>query len=158
MTALVVADTTVWSNFAHARNPRLVPAAYPGVASPPQVLEEIAEGQRLGYLGSFDWGFIRRIRLTRDESRRAKRFEETLGPGEAECLAIGVVRGVVILTDDRDARGVADSLGVQVSGTLGVLLHLVEKGAFSLTEAHTLLTKMMRAGYRSPVASLTELS
>jgi hypothetical protein len=38
MTALVVADTTVWSNFAHAGQPRLVQAAYPGVASPQQVL------------------------------------------------------------------------------------------------------------------------
>jgi hypothetical protein len=46
MTALVVADTTVWRNFAHAGQPRLVPAAYPGVASPQQVLDEIAAGHR----------------------------------------------------------------------------------------------------------------
>jgi len=79
MTELVVSDTTVWCNFAHAGQPRLVPAAYPGVASPQQVLDEIAEGQRLGHLGDFD--------------------------------------------------------GVQVSGTLGVLLHLVDMGAMSVTEA-----------------------
>jgi hypothetical protein len=158
MTTLVVADTTVWSNFAHAGQPRLVPAAYPGVASPQPVLDEIAKGQRLGYLGDFEWQFVKRIQLTRAEARKAKELEETLGPGEAACLAVGASRGVVVLTDDRDARTVAGSLGIEVSGTLGVLSHLVEMAAFSLADANALLTKMIQAGYRSPVASLTELS
>jgi hypothetical protein len=35
---LVVADTTVWSNFAHAGRPRLVETSFAGVASPPAVL------------------------------------------------------------------------------------------------------------------------
>lgn len=158
MTALVVADTTVWSNFAHAGQPRLVSAAYPGVASPQQVLDEIAEGQRLGHLGNFDWQFVKRVRLTRDEAKSAERLEKTLGPGEAACLAVAAARGVVVLTDDRDARSVASSLGVQVSGTLGVLSHVVAMGALSVIEADDLLANMIRAGYRSPVASLKEIS
>lgn len=158
MTQLVVADTTVWCNFAHAGQPRLVPAAYPGVTSPQEVLDEIAEGQRLGHLGDFDRRIIRQVQLTGAEARSAKALEETLGPGEAACLAVASARGVVVLTDDRDARTVAGSLGVQVSGTLGVLLHLVEIGGLSLAEADALLAKMIRAGYRSPVASLSEIS
>lgn len=158
MTTLVVADTTVWSNFTHAGQPRQVAVAYSGVASPQAVLDEIAEGQRLGYLRDFDWHLIRRVELTRAESSKAKELEETLGPGEAACLAVAAARGAVVLTDDRDARTVAGSLGVEVSGTVGVLFHLVEVGAFSLAEADALLTEMIQAGYRSPVASLTELS
>jgi predicted nucleic acid-binding protein len=159
MTELVVADTTVWCNFAHAGQPRLVPGAYPGVTSPQQVLDEIAEGQRLGHLGDFDWRFIQRVQLTRDEEKSAERLQEgTLGRGEAACLAVAAARGVVVLTDDRDARTIAGALGVQVSGTLGVLLHLVDMGAVSLTEADGFLVEMIRAGYRSPVASLTELA
>ena len=159
MTELVVADTTVWCNFAHAGQPRLVPAAYPGVTSPQEVLDEIAEGQRLGHLGDFDWRFIQRVRLTRDEEKRAERLQGgALGRGEAACLAVAVARGVVVLTDDRDARAAAGFLEVQVSGTLGVLLHLVDMGAMSVTEADGLLMEMIRAGYRSPVASLTQLS
>jgi predicted nucleic acid-binding protein len=158
MTELVVADTTVWCNFAHAGQPRLVPAAYPGVASPQQVLDEIAEGQRLGHLRDFDRRFIRRVELTGTETTRAKAFEGTLGPGEAACLAVAASRGVAVLTDDRNARAVAGSLGIEVSGTLGVLFHLVEIGGLSLAEADALLAKMIRAGYRSPVASLSEIS
>jgi predicted nucleic acid-binding protein len=71
---------------------------------------------------------------------------------------VAAARGIVVLTDDRDARTVAGSLGVQVSGTLGVLSHLVEMGALAVNEADGLLTEMIRAGYRSPVASLTEIS
>jgi predicted nucleic acid-binding protein len=107
MTALVVADTTVWCNFAHAGQPRLVSAAYPGVASPPQVLDEIAEGQRLGHLGDFDRRFIKRLPLTPAEASRAKDLEGSLGPGEAACLAVAAARGIVVLTDDLDARTVA---------------------------------------------------
>lgn len=158
MTELVVADTTVWCNFAHAGQPRLVPAAYPGVASPQQVFDEIALGQRLGHLGNFDRRFIRRVELTRAETTRAQALEGTLGPGEAACLAVAASRGVAVLTDDRNARAVAGSLGIEVSGTLGVLLHLVEIGGLSLAEADTLLAKMIQAGYRSPVASLSEIS
>jgi hypothetical protein len=36
------------------------------------VLDEIAEGQRLGHLGDFDWRFIQRVRLTRDEEKSAE--------------------------------------------------------------------------------------
>lgn len=158
MTELVVADTTVWCNFVHAGQPRLVPAAYPGVVSPQPVLDEIAEGQRLGHLGNFDRRFIRQVQLTGAETRRAKTFERTLGPGEAACLAVAAARGVAVLTDDRNARTVAGSLGIEVSGTLGVLLHLVEIGGLSLAEADALLAEMIRKGYRSPVASLREIS
>jgi predicted nucleic acid-binding protein len=45
-----------------------------------------------------------------------------------------------------------------VSGTLGVLSRLVAIGALSGIEADALLATMIRAGYRSPVASLKEIS
>lgn len=157
MTALVVADTTVWSNFADAGQVRLVPTAFPGVASPQEVVEELAEGQRLGHLGDFDWRLVKRLRLTRKEAKSAERLGKTLGAGEAACLAVAAARGAVVLTDDRDARTVARSLGVRVSGTLGVLSRLVAMRALSVTGADELLAGMIRAGYRCPVASLTEI-
>jgi len=71
---------------------------------------------------------------------------------------VGDLGTPVDLRPDRDARAVAGSLGVQVSRTLGVLLHLVEIGAFPLVEADVLLTEMSQAGYRSPVTCLAEIS
>lgn len=61
------------------------------------------------------------------------------------------------MTDDREARTTAQSLGVAVSGTLGTLANLVRGKAITLAEADTLLLQMMRHGYRSPVQTLSEL-
>ncbi len=47
--------------------------------------------------------------------------------GEAECLAVAVTRGYTFLSDDFAARRVAKTRGVAISGTLGVLLLLVDR-------------------------------
>lgn len=157
MSRLVVADTTVWSNFAHAGRPQWVQTAFAGVASPRAVLAEITEGHRLGYLAGFDWSFVAELGLTAEEAGRAEQLEASLGLGEAACIAVAEARGVLLLTDDRAARRVARSLALQVSGTLGVLVRLVDSAELSMSEADDLLDRMIRAGYRSPVRSLDDL-
>jgi predicted nucleic acid-binding protein len=156
MKAPVVADTTVWSNFSHAGQPQRVVEAFPSVASPRAVLAEIREGQRLGYLLDIDWSFVEEISLTAVESARAVKLETSLGAGEAACIAVSESRGGLLLTDDRAARKVAMTLGLPVSGTLGVLARLVTAG-LPAKDADELLSLMIRCGYRSPVSSLSEL-
>ena len=52
-----------------------------------------------------------------------------LGAGETEGIALArSIEGSVVLLDDRRAREVAASLGVRVTGTLGVLLLAKERG------------------------------
>ena len=80
-----------------------------------------------------------------------------LNAGEAACLAMAINRGCRLVTDDRDAREFAHRLRVPLSGTLGVLTRLVDVGALGLEEADALLSRMLVAGYRSPVVSLREL-
>jgi len=75
MTGLPVVDTTVWSNFAHAGDPTLVTTAFAGAASPREVLDEIARGQRLGFIGTYDWSFIRG-----DTSASITLPDELIGP------------------------------------------------------------------------------
>lgn len=41
MSGGAVADTTVWSNLAHAGDPRLPQRVFTGIASPPAVLEKL---------------------------------------------------------------------------------------------------------------------
>ena len=63
----------------------------------------------------------------------------------------------MVLTDDRDARRVAQTRGVAISGTLGALVNLVDQGTLTLDQADSLLTQMKQYGYRCPVVSLREL-
>jgi hypothetical protein len=48
-------------------------------------------------------------------------------------------------------------LKIPLSGTLGVLVRLIDLGVLNLDDADALLSQMMTAGYRSPVASLQDL-
>jgi predicted nucleic acid-binding protein len=55
------------------------------------------------------------------------------------------------------ARAFGRSLGLEVSGSLGVLNNLVLKQILSLDEADALLAEMVRCGFRSPYRSLREI-
>ena len=52
-----------------------------------------------------------------------------LGPGESEAIALAIEQSVDrIILDDREARKVAESLGLRIIGTVGLLLLAQKKG------------------------------
>lgn len=62
-----------------------------------------------------------------------------LGAGEAEALALGRLRGCMVFTDDAAARFAAESLGLRVHGTLGVLIRAARVGHRSPAQVLALL-------------------
>jgi predicted nucleic acid-binding protein len=46
---------------------------------------------------------------------------------------------------------------IPISGTLGVLVLLVDQGEIDLDEGDTILAKMVQHGYYAPIASLAML-
>ncbi len=154
---MILADTTVLSNFAHAERPDLLRQAFPDLAVPDPVREELAVGERLGLVPSCDWSWLQAIELTDTEQVRAAELRNYLQAGEAACIAVAAARGGLLLTDDGAARRMAGSLEVSVSGTIGVLLRLWRRGILAIEEGDRLLSEMMDRGYRSPVQSLHEI-
>jgi len=66
---------------------------------------------------SSGWLQVRRV------STIAREISLTLDEGEREAIALAIATGEQrILLDEREARQVAQSLGLQVIGTLGILL------------------------------------
>jgi predicted nucleic acid-binding protein len=61
-----------------------------------------------------------------------------------------------LVTDDLDARRAAHSLGVAVTGSIGVLVAGIKAGLITLKEGNLLLNNMVAAGFRSPVRSLDD--
>lgn len=153
----VLVDTTVLSNFAHVQRSDLLQRIYPQAVVPPVVLAELTAGERLGIVPLCDWTWLKIAPLREEESAQAREFTREIGPGEAACLALAKTRGFPLLTDDGGARALAGLLGIEISGTLGVLAKLVREKALSLELADELLTEMRRRGYRSPVRSLSEI-
>ena len=80
---------------------------------------------------------------------------DKLHRGEAVSLAIAKHRQWGFLTDDQAARKHGRDMGVEISGTLGVLILSVKRNLISLPQANMLLSKMIvLARYRSPVSDL----
>jgi|SRR3972149_1421694 len=156
MTGAVV-DTAVLSNFARVRRAQLLQQAFPDIATPHAVVEELEQGERLGYVPATDWSWLKIVILDASEEALAGKLAEKLGLGESACLAVASTRALTVLTDDQDARRMAKTLGLNVSGTLGVLARLVSSKAIDLADADSLLGTMIQQGYRSPVRSLREL-
>lgn len=155
--SLSVVDTTVLSNFASLRRTQLVKEAFPDVAAPSVVFDELAEGWRLGYFPTSTLRWLPKIELNAEESRAFETLLLDLGQGEAACLAVAQSRKGLLLTDDQAARRRARMLEIELSGSVGVLQRLVDSGALDLREADGLLQRMIDAGYWSPVDSLHEL-
>jgi predicted nucleic acid-binding protein len=151
-------DNTVMSNFAAIERPDVLHTAFGSrLATSQQAFDELQTGVRLGKLPSLDWSWLAVWTLGEDEVLHYHHLLSRLNAGEAACLAIALIRKCRILTDDRDAREFARHLKIPLSGTLGVLVRLIDLGVLNLDDADAFLSQMMTAGYRSPVTSLQDL-
>ncbi len=70
-----------------------------------------------------------------------------LGSGERAVIACArMQQGAIAGLDDRQARDLAESLGLRVTGTLGVLLRARQVGL--VTQVRPLLDALIRQGFR----------
>jgi predicted nucleic acid-binding protein len=163
-----LANTTVISNFAAVGRLDLLKEVHGRLHLPNEVYEEILDGLEEGYeflavverqiyplveegwLELVSMGDERELRLFQSLPRR-------LHHGEASCLAIAQHRDWAFLSDDKLARRSARSLGIVVSGTLGVLTQAVKRQLVTVEEADELLGDMIARGYHSPFKSLAQI-
>lgn len=156
MTALL--DNTVLSNFTIIERADLIQLALGTDAATTQaVWDELQAGINLGRLPTQDWSWLPILAVTETEQPLYHLLTQWLNAGEASCLAIAANRGYQVFTDDQDARKLAAGRHIPVSGTLGLLLLLVDLRIISPAIGDSLLTKMISAGYYSPVTSLQDL-
>jgi uncharacterized protein len=98
------------------------------VLAPPAVVSELAEGRALGValpdLRALHW-----IEIRRPISALSTPLVTNLGPGETQVLMLGLeCREAVVVLDDALARRIAETLGLPLTGTLGVLLDAKRAG------------------------------
>ena len=164
----VICNTTVISNFAAVNALAILRDVVRELHISTEVYAEIQDGLADGcdFYEGLDAqiypiapdGWLHLTAFENDaELRLYGQLPTALHRGEASSLAIAAQREWAFLSDDDRARKTARQLGVPVSGTLGVLAQAVEFQHVSLTAADDLLTKMIAAGYRSPLRSVTEL-
>ncbi|HYU34371.1 MAG TPA: hypothetical protein VEW48_19635 [Thermoanaerobaculia bacterium] len=153
---VALSDTTVLSNFAQAQRPDLLRALFASLYVPVSVSEELAQGERGGLIPKADWGWLEVVSLSPAELVVSQDLQRQVDLGEADCLAVAQARDMTLYTDDRRARRIGRSMGLDITGTLGCLLELVDLSVLPLGDADLLLARMRKQGYRSPVDSLRD--
>jgi len=154
----LVLNSTVISNFALVGRIEWLHNLWPDeLITTGQAMAELWAGVRIGRIPETDWSFLTVLSLTDTEGELSQELIPPLDEGEATCLALARSRGYAFLTDDRVARREARRWGVPLSGTIGVLMSLVDEGHILPEEADEALQEMVALGYHSPVRSLAEL-
>jgi len=155
----VIVDNTVLSNFALiGREDILNKVLKNNFFVTEDVLEELKRGENRGVLPKRDWRWIKILRIeSSQEDFLFRLFAAFLGKGESSCLSIAISRNLKVLTDDLDARKLAQRRGIPVSGTIGVLVEAVRTGILSVDEGNVMLSNMIAKGYFSPFERLNEL-
>ena len=82
---------------------------------------------------------------------------QSLGSGEASVIAVAKSRGGIVVTDDRAARISSEELGLQFTGTIGILLRLCKESVLTPEAADEILKKMIKKGFYSPVTQISAL-
>ena len=106
----------------------LLPTLFGAAQAPPAVAAELAEGGqrgvRLPELAELSWMTVRPVR-----DRTLLPLVTSLGNGEKEVLALGLeTPDHLLVLDDRNARRYAGAAGLDITGTLGILVLAKERG------------------------------
>jgi len=153
---VVLVDNTVLSNFAKVEKLYLLEEIFDEVCMTSQVLEEFKFGIKRGVLPDIKPKF-KVLALKEEEMELYEGLRTRLGKGEASSIAVAKFRKMTLLTDDLDARKVANIIGIPVSGTVGVLTLCVKRGMLSKEQGNEILKNMILKGFYSPVESLDEV-
>jgi predicted nucleic acid-binding protein len=127
----VVSNTSPLLNLAIIEHLDLLQQQFGEVWVPPGVVEELCVGENLPgsatVAEAIEAGWIQVAKVGDQALVRTLRRELDQGEAEAIALALQVQAGRVLL-DEREGRRVAKTLGLQVTGVLGVLLRARHTG------------------------------
>jgi predicted nucleic acid-binding protein len=89
------------------------------------------------------WLLVRRLRSGQRNDPVVQQLVRELGTGEAEAITLTRLRNADwLLTDDAEARVIAQLAGLEVHGSLGVILWGAATGRLGEAEAHAVLTRL----------------
>jgi predicted nucleic acid-binding protein len=161
----ILLNTTVLSNLAAVNRLDLLTLLQDKLYVASAVYEEAQLGLAEGHVflshvdAALDGGVLSLVTLENEaELKHYRAMPRKLHRGEAMSLAIARCRDWRFLTDDRAARAYAKQLGVDYSGTLGLLTYAIREGRLTVEQGNALLKAMViHARYRSPVQDLRAL-
>lgn len=77
----------------------------------------------------------RLLRWVSPSTKQSQNWKTRLDPGEAQAFAVAAIYDGTLVTDDGPARTLARDTGVSVTGSIGVLIRVVDNNHISEAEA-----------------------
>ena len=141
---MIVVDTSPWIALSTCKSTVLLKSIYTEVYIPEGVKKEIQEGGKRG-IGVKELNSSRWIRIEKIKDPAKIELLYELDRGEAEVLVLAKEKGInYVLIDEKVARAAAQTLGLKVIGTLGLLLKAKKMG--KIPSIKTFIEKMMNKG------------
>lgn len=144
---IVVSDTTLFSNFIQIDRLDLLPAIFGSTYIPQKVYEEVLmlDTTQIDLTGftQANWISVRNSSLT----QLVEQLLVDLDAGESEAIAHAQeLKADYLLTDDSEARKIAQTLGLRVTGSIGILIRAKASGL--ILEVKDLLDQLIvKAGF-----------
>ncbi len=132
---VVVSDTSPIINLARINHLNLLPAIFGEIIIPQKVYDEIVI-QGFGQSGAKEisqahWIIVKSC----SDSTKVRVLEKKLDSGEAEAIVLAQeINADLLLLDDNEARTIANSLNLEYTGLLGVLLVAKKLGFIKLVK------------------------
>ena len=143
---IVISDTSPISNLATIGQIDLLRQIYGEVIIPEMVYQEIINGgvtePATLAVQSLEWiktGSVNNLNLVRN-------LQGKLDPGEAEAIVLALeLNAELLIVDERKGRKQATSLGLKITGTLGVLFRAKQLGL--ILSVKPLLDELINSGF-----------
>ena len=102
-------------------------------------------------------GWMSVIEVNDKEKDKIKTAFQNLSGGELESIALSKYKNLPLLLDDSEARRIAETLQINVHGTLFVILKAFENKLIDKEEAIKLIDKLIGEGFRISVELYSQL-
>jgi predicted nucleic acid-binding protein len=132
----------------------LLSKLFRSVTIPKAVYEEVVVlGKKEGYaeVVAIEEAISNKSIIIREEkvNKKLLNFAREIDGGEAEVISLAKAVGAdIVLMDDASGRRVATAMGLNVKGTLYVLLKACKSGIISKKECKDCIEKINRVGFR----------
>lgn len=153
---IVVSDTSPLNYLILIGQDRILPAIFPAVIAPPEVLEELRHGGAPEAVRT--WAAKPPSWL---EVKRATAIDPSLALGKGELAAISLAielqpnnPKIRLLIDERDGRDAARKRGLEVAGTLTVMAEASLRGLIDLPTA---IEALKRTSFHAKPSLLDEV-
>lgn len=142
---IVIADASCLIALDNIHEIEVLPKLYKQIMVTPEVAQEVGNSlpQWVEQRSSLNQALI--VQLT-----------DSLEIGEATSIALALeIEDCLLIIDEKKGRRTAKELGIEITGTFGVVMKALESGM--ITDPATLVERLEQAGFRLSDILITEL-